>query len=164
MFIVPLAGDTITTDGGAQFKVVSYTNYKDHGPAVYVERGSGSPSDPVYFGDITEVNGTKTSYVRGQKVLEAMGRVKRRFHLPQPGDDITAKVDGQPVNLTMKSYKLHRKGYLHQGLMLIAEDDTNDTTALCLDQLIDVRRPLGDDNFSRDRFLSYYDDYRGTNA
>lgn len=164
MMIVPLAGDTITTDGGAQFKVVSYTNYKDHGPAVYVERGSGSPSDPVYFGDISEVNGVKTHYVKGQRVLEAMGRVKRRFHLPQPGDDITAKIDGQPVNLTMKSFRLHRRGALHQGLLLVTEDDANDQQTIRLDQLMDVRRPLGDDNFSRDRFLSYYDDYRGTKA
>jgi hypothetical protein len=165
MFVVPLPGDEVTTDGGAKFKVTEYTNYKELGPAVYVERSATSKSDPVYFKDIVAINDVKVEYVAGGKVLQSLGRIKRRYHLPQPDDTITAKLDGEPVNLEVTGYKLHRRGELSKGLLFVCqEEEDGDKIYVRLTQVIDVRRALGNDMFNRDRFLSYYDDYTGTGA
>ena len=56
MLIVPLLGDKITTKDGVTFTVLSYTNYKSGGPAVYVEHTPLVPSDAVYFFDIVRIN------------------------------------------------------------------------------------------------------------
>lgn len=45
----------------------------------------------------------------------------------------------------------------------MAEDtDAQETVYIRLDQLIDLKRDIGNDLFSRDKFLSYYSDYRGS--
>ena len=95
MFIVPVKGDKIVTKDGVTFTVMSYTNYRDKGPAVYVEHTPQVPSDAVYFFDIARINGIHVEYLSGPKMFRAGGSVKRKVHLPQPTDKITAKVGGE---------------------------------------------------------------------
>ncbi len=163
MLIVPLKGDKIETKDGVSFKVLSYTNYRDKGPAVYVEHTPAVPSDAVYFFDIGKINGKTVEYMAGPKIFRSIGPLKRRLQLPQPNDTVTWRSSAGPADARVKGYKLHKKGELSKGLLIVAEDtDAQETVYIRLDQLIDLKRDIGNDLFSRDKFLSYYSDYRGS--
>ncbi len=59
--------------------------------------------------------------------------------------------------------RLHKKGELAKGLLIQGhEKDFEDKIFARLDQITDINRDIGSDMFSRDKFLSYYDDYRGS--
>ena len=79
MLIVPLKGDKIETKDGVSFQVLSYTNYRDKGPAVYVEHTPSVPSDAVYFFDIGKINGKSVELLNGPKVFRSLGPLKRRY-------------------------------------------------------------------------------------
>lgn len=162
MFVVPLKADKIETKDGVEFTVLSYTNYREKGPAVYVEHTPGVPSDAVYFFDINKINGKTVEYVPGAKVFKANGEIKRKVQLPQPNDTVTFKSQGETTTGKVEGLKLHRRGELAKGLLVVVTDENDEKVHVRLDQLIDVERDIGSDLFSRDRFLSYYDDYRGT--
>lgn len=163
MLIVPLKGDTIETKDGVSFNVLSYTNYRDKGPAVYVEHTPQVPSDAVYFFDIAKINGVTVEYVTGSKVFKSLGRIKRKWQLPQPSDVITFRSPEGAKDVTVSSLKLHKRGELAKGLLIACNDkETDDKYFLRLDQIIDLKRDIGNDLFSRDRFLAYYNDYRGS--
>lgn len=162
MLIVPLRGDKIETKDGVSFNVLSYTNYRDRGPAVYVEHTPAVPSDAVYFFDIQKINGKTVEYMPGPKIFRSLGPAKRRWQLPQPNDTITWRAPGSSAQATVKSYKLHKRGELSKGLLIVGEDtDAQEQVFIRLDQIIDVTRDIGNDMFSRDKFLAYYSDYRG---
>jgi hypothetical protein len=164
MFILPLKGDKIETKDGVEFTVLSFTNYRDKGPAVYVEHTPEVPSDAVYFFDIAKIGGKTVEWVPGAKVFRAAGQLKRRFQLPQMGDIITIRGNDGLDELKVVGLKLHKKGDLAKGLFVIGVklDDADEVKQFVrLDQLIDLKRDIGNDLFSRDRFLSYYSDYRG---
>lgn len=163
MFVVPLKGDKIETKDGVTFTVLSFTNYRDKGPAVYVEHTAGVPSDAVYFFDITKINGKTVEYVPGSKVFRSSGEIKRRFQLPQLSDTVTFKDKGTTQTMKVTGLKLHRRNELAKGLFVVGQAaDSEDKVTARLSQIIDIERDIGNDLFSRDKFLSYYSDYRGS--
>lgn len=163
MLVVPLKGDKIETKDGVSFNVLSYTNYRDKGPAVYVEHTPSVPSDAVYFFDIAKINGKSVEYMSGPKIFRSLGPLKRKWQLPQPNDTVTWRGQGGPADARVKTYKLHKRGELSKGLIIVAEDtDAQEKVFIRLDQIIDVKRDIGNDLFSRDKFLAYYSDYRGS--
>lgn len=163
MLVLPIKGDKIETKDGVTFTVISYTNYREKGPAVYVEHTPSVPSDAVYFFDISKINGKTVDYLTGPKVFKSTGEIKRRFQLPQPNDTITYKAkDGNKV-ISVSGLKLHKRDELAKGLLIIgSEKDSDEKLSVRLDQIVDLERDIGNDMFSRDRFLSYYTDYRGS--
>lgn len=163
MLVVPLKGDKIETKDGVDFTVLSFTNYRDKGPAVYVEHTAGVPSDAVYFFDIIKINGKSVDYVPGSKVFKAAGEIRRRHQLPQVKDVVTMRGPNGSVDVIVDGIKLHKKGELAKGLLVVGhEADSEDKLFVRLDQIIDLKRDIGNDMFTRDRYLSYYDDYRGS--
>lgn len=163
MLVVPLKGDKIETKEGVTFTVLSFTNYRDKGPAVYVEHTPGVPSDAVYFFDIIKINGKSVEYVPGQKVFRAAGELSRKFQLPQINDTVTIKGSDGSKDITVTGLKLHKKQDLAKGMFVVGtEEDTDEKEMIRLDQILDIKRDIGGSNFSRDKFLSYYDDYRGS--
>ena len=162
MLIVPVAGDKIQTKDGILFTVLSYTNYKDGGPAVYVEHTPLVPSDAVYFFDIIRINNVFVEYSTTHKVFKTTGNIKRKFDLPQASDIISVK-QGQIISrVKVDSLKLHKRDELAKGLLVIGEDlDTNEKFTARLKNIIDIDRNIGGDFFARDKFLKYYKDYTG---
>ena len=163
MLIVPLKGDRIETKDGVSFQVLSYTNYRDKGPAVYVEHTPSVPSDAVYFFDIAKINGKTVEFQKGDKIFRSLGPLKRKIQLPQPNDTVTWRGPGGAQEMVVKTLKLHKRGELAKGLQIVGEDpDSQERVFVRLTQVIDVKRDIGNDLFSRDRFLSYYADYAGS--
>jgi hypothetical protein len=163
MFAVPLKGDKIETKDGVTFTVLSFSNYRPKGPAVYVEHTAGVPSDAVYFFDISKINGKTVEFVTGAKVFKTTGELKRKWQLPQLNDTLTAKLkDGNRV-ITVTGLKLHKRDELAKGLLVIGnEKDSEEKLEVRLSQIVDLERDIGNDMFSRDKFLSYYKDYKGS--
>lgn len=164
MLVVPLHKDTITTKDGNRYRVVSYTNYKDGGPAVYVRSAGSKDLVLVYFFDIDTINKTKVEYQSGPKVFRALGKIHREQHLPQPDDRVvvlreesSADQDGKDTaevaGLKLKSKSLG----VNRGLHI---KDT-DGKYYRLKQVFDVKRALGGSRFDRDSFIAYYKDYAG---
>lgn len=163
MFVVPLKGDKVETKDGITFTVLSYTNYRDKGPAVYVEHTAGVPSDAVYFFDIIKLNGKTVEYVPGAKVFRSTGEITRRYHLPQVSDAVTYKDKSGTKTMKVTGLKLHRRNDLAKGLLVVGTvEDSDQSETIRLPQIIDIERDIGSDLFSRDRFLSYYSDYKGS--
>lgn len=162
MFIVPLPGDKIVTKDDVSFTVLSYTNYRDKGPAVYVEHTPLVPSDAVYFFDITRINGVHVDFITSSKIFKTAGNIRRKIHLPQPEDIISIKQGSILSKVKVDSLKLHKRGELAKGLIIIGEDpDSKEKVNVRLNQIIDVDRNIGNDLFSRDKLLKYYKDYTG---
>jgi len=163
MLVVPLKGDKIETKDGVEFTVLSFSNYKDKGPAVYVEHTPSVPSDAVYFFDIHKINGKVVEFVPGQKVFRATGELKRRYQLPQVNDTVTFRGKEGSTDLVVTGLKLHKKNELAKGLFVVGtEKDSDEKVYVRLDQITDIKRDIGNDMFKRDSFLSYYSDYRGS--
>lgn len=163
MFVVPLVKDIIHTKDGSKFKVVEYTNYKEGGPAVYA-RSTGKDIVLIYFFDIDSINGTKVEYHRSMKIFEALGKVDREQHLPQPDDkfivltnDTSDDQDGKE-KAEVESLKLKSKSLGINKGMHIRDTDGN---YYRLKQILDIDRALGGGSFDRDSFLAYYKDYIG---
>lgn len=162
MIIVPVKGDTIETKEGVTFRVMSYNNYREKGPAVHVEHTPQVPSDAVYFFDVNKINGTTVEYITGSKVFKSVGSVRRKWQLPQINDTVTFKGPTGPLELPVVGLKLHKRGDLAKGLLVVCEDKESDQKFYVrLDQILDLKRDIGNDLFSRDSFLTYYKDYRG---
>ncbi len=169
MIIVPLAKDQIETKDGAKLTVHGFTNFKPKGPALYANDGGTSPMVVVYFFDIDKINGVRVEFSQSSKVFTAMGKIKRAIHLPQPHDYIfvyekkeegTADKDSFKDSKKVKvaGFKLHSKKHgLAKGL-LIEDEDKN---VYRLQEVLDVRREIGSDDFDRRRFLRIYAEYEG---
>lgn len=163
MFVVPLKGDKIETKDGITFTVLSFTNYRDKGPAVYVEHTAGVPSDAVYFFDIIKLNGKTVEFVPGAKVFRASGEIKRKYQLPQVSDMVTFKDKNGTQTMKVSGLKLHKRNELAKGLFVVGQvEDSEEKQNIRLSQIIDIERDIGNDLFSRDKFLSYYSDYKGS--
>jgi len=163
MFVVPIKGDKIETKDGITFTVLSFTNYRDKGPAVYVEHTAGVPSDAVYFFDINKIDGKTVEYVPGSKIFKATGEIKRRFQLPQVSDVVTFKDKIGTKTGKVVGLKLHKRNELAKGLFVTVEEEEGGEKAhVRLPQIVDIERDIGNDMFSRDKFLSYYSDYKGS--
>jgi hypothetical protein len=164
MFIVPLFKDTIKTKDGALLKVVEYTNFKTAGPAVYCKLESNTDLVLVYFFDIEEINSTRVEFQKSAKVFEALGKIKREIHLPQPDDKVVVKqnkidaTSDEKFSVEVKSLKLKSKSLGNNKGMFVKADDDN---SYRIKDIISIDRSLGSDEFDRDSFLQIYKDYIG---
>jgi hypothetical protein len=163
MFVVPLPKDVITTKDGAELEVITYTNFKTKGPAVYVEHQPGTPAVVIYFFDIEKINGVRVDLNGSSKVFNALGKIKRRFHLPQPNDQITVSKsseespDGTDI-VEVQTLKLHSRNLgLSKGLLIQDKDKTYHR----LNDILDLKRAVGGDTFNKKAFLRLYSEYRG---
>lgn len=168
MQIVPLPGDTIVTKDGAELLVAGYNNFKSKGPAVFCkESEQNSQFITVYFFDIEKINDVRVEFSNSSKIFNALGRVKRKIHLPQPhdfifvfgkneGDENDNFNDSKKVKVV--GYKLHnKKNGISKGL-LIEDEDKN---VYMLDEVLDLKREIGTTYFERKHFLRIYKDYLG---
>lgn len=165
MLIVPLTNDIIINKDDSELVVLSYTNYKTRGPAVYAKSPSAGNNDiqhVVYFFDIEKLNGVRVQFVETQKVLRALGLVKRKYHLPQPKDTLTILdadlgLDSDEIVTRVERLKLHAKDEISRGLQFVCDNDK----CYRLEDIIDIKNAVGGNHFSRSKFLKYYEDYRG---
>lgn len=158
MIIVPLEKDTIKTTDGLVFKVVSYTNFKEAGPAVYCRNRGDKSQTLVYFFDIASVNGTKVEYSRSTKMLNALGKVARDVQLPQPDDKIIVMINGEKREVEVAQLKLKSKSHgVNKGIVV---KDTEDNIHR-IKNIIGIDPALGTGRFNRKAFLSLYDEYLG---
>lgn len=162
MLVVPIQKDVIITKDGNKLRVVEYTNYKEGGPAVYA-KSAAKELVLVYFFDIAEINGTKVEYERGSKVFNALGKISREQHLPQPDDKIIVLKDSmsdedEKSRTEVASLKLKSKSLgVNKGLF-VKDSEGN---SFRLKQILDIDRALGGSNFDRDAFMTTYKDYTG---
>lgn len=163
MLIVPVTKDKVQTADGHEYRVISYTNYKDAGPAIYAKGQRLQPPVLIYFFDILKINGVAVDYNMGSRVFRAYGKIKREFQLPQPDDKVvvlTNKISDNDGKETVEvaGLKLKSKALgVNKGLMF---KDT-DGEAYRLNQILDIDRALGGERFNREAFLAYYKDYTG---
>jgi hypothetical protein len=165
MIIVPVTGDRIKTVNGLPFKVLSFTNYKPEGPAVLVESSSGSGTESVFFDEISEINGKSVRMLKsaeGYKVFESDGFFPRTFQLPQVGEFIRSKSNGiEERSYEVQRIRIHVQGKLSSGMIFdCQEKDAPSVTELSLDDIDDIDHYL----FKREKFLSFYSDYRPKGA
>lgn len=162
MFVVPIKGDKIETTDGKVFTVLSYTNYREKGPAVFVEHASGEPADAIYFADIVKIGGKSVELIPS-KIFKAAGEIKRKYHLPQIGDVVSFKDKNGRASMKVKGLKLHKRDDLSKGLFVTGErEDSDEKLTVRIVNINDIDRSIGSDMFSLDRFLSYYSDYLGS--
>lgn len=163
MLVVPLEKDVIETTDGHLFKVISYTNYKDNGPAVYARPRNSKDVVLIYFFDIDAINGTKVEYQKSSRIFRAFGKISRLFHLPQPDDKIivlTDKISDEDLKekVEVAGLKLKSKSLGVNKGMFVKDDAGN---YYRLNQILDIERALGSEKFDREKFLEYYKDYTG---
>lgn len=160
MLVIPVAGDKIATkDNSTPAKVSSFTSLKDE-PAVYLVPSTSSEKF-VYFSDIVEINGVRVEYVPESKVFDALGPLKRKYNIPQPGDTITVKLKVVDYNnddsekIEVKEIKLHSKKYgIGRGLLTCGEK-----SCFSIADILDIERDGWTEKFDQDRFRKYYSDY-----
>lgn len=162
MIIVPIAKDVIETDDGS-YRVIEYTNFKHGGPAVYAKLNNSKDIIIVYFFDIESINGTKVEYQSSSKCFNALGKITREQHLPQPDDKITTLTDGvddidSKETSEVVSVKLKSKALGVNKGMFVKDDNGN---YFRLKQILDIKPSLGGTSFNRESFLSIYKDYIG---
>ena len=154
MIVVPLEKDTIKTKDGVTATVVSYTNFKDEGPAVYCSSEDSKNQILVYFFDIEEINGTLVEYKKTTHMLESVGKIIRSQQLPQPDDEV--EVNG--VFVKVDSLKLkHKPVGISKGL-LIKDVDGN---YFRLKDVTDIKPNIGGKKFSKKTFTKSYKEYFG---
>lgn len=165
MYVVPLNGEQIQTSDGGTYEVVSYTDYKPRGPALYCSIVGGSVSDHtpvVYFFDIVKIRGVHVEFDNSSKMFKASGKINRKFHLPQPGDKITVLKEDTPLDqpndiIKVEKLKLHNKSEgINKGLVVCGDD-----ACYTLADIIAINRQIGSDSFDRKRFLKLYKEYAG---
>ena len=158
MIVVPLEKDTIKTSDGQQLKVVSYTNFKDGGPAVYCRNRGDKTQTLVYFFDIVEINGTKVEYSTSSKLLTALGKVIRDVQLPQPDDKIVVMVNGEKRSVEVSGLKLKSKSLgVNKGILVKDTDGEYHR----LKNILDIDPALGTGRFNKKAFASIYSEYSG---
>lgn len=163
MLIVPLAKDLIVTKDDIELEVISYTNFKK-APAVYAcdLKNPSSQLQAIYFFDIDKVNGVKVQYNESQKVLRALGVIKRKYHLPQPRDtiivlDMETEIADDEIHAKVEKLKLHVRDETSRGLQIGCDNDKS----YRLEDIVGIKHAVGGSHFDRKKFLKYYEDYRG---
>lgn len=159
MFVVPVKNDKIKTKDDSNPRVVSsYTSLKDE-PAVYLTADS-SQDRYLYFSDIIEINGVAVEYDSTSKTFNALGPLKRKYNIPQPGDTITIKL--QDVNykdeteeIELDSVKLHNKKHgTGRGLLVCGSK-----SCFALTDILNLKRKSWTETFNASKFQKYYFDY-----
>jgi hypothetical protein len=172
MQIIPLPNDTIETKDGAKLIVAGFNNFKSKGPAVFCKSAEEGSQQflTVYFFDIDKINDVRVEFSSSSKIFTALGRVKRRIHLPQPHDFIFVfnKEEGASKDkfddsqkVKVAGYKLHSKKHGVSKGLLIEDVDKN---VYMLDEVLDLRREIGSSEFDRKVFLRIYKEYIGHKA
>lgn len=158
MLVVPIAGDLIKSIDGLPFKVLSYSNYHSDGPSVLVEKTGDV--DSVSFRDIGQIGKSKVKLLKnakGKNIFSADGVIDRQFHLPQPGDTITA----DPFSVGSADYVVVKLNLgilnsLAKGMILdVRSVNHGDIAQITLNQIIDIKQTM----FSQEAFKKYYTDY-----
>lgn len=167
MWIVPIKNDIITTTDDTEFTVTGYTNYKSKGPCVYVTHSSGDSAVSVYFFDIKQLNGVKVEFNNASKILNSLGFVKRKIHLPQKHDviyvdDTNEDEEGNETivqkKIKVEDIKLHNRNMgLSRGMLIVGDDDV----LYPLKSINRIKRTGGDSYFDKSRFVKTYVDYLG---
>jgi hypothetical protein len=168
MLLVPVAGDTIKTKDGIPHKVLAYLPFKAEGPAVLAAGLSdGAPEITVFFNEIAQLAGQKVQLLKnadGYNVFETNGFIERPAQLPQPGDSIKAKLQGDEFEreYEVQRVRVHVKDQLSTGMIFDCieppHEEDSPTVQIPLSRITDVDQSL----FSREKFLKYYNDYRTT--
>ena len=171
MLVLPLPNDVIETKDGAKLTVVGFNNFKSKGPAVYCRNGDEPAFLTIYFFDIEKINDVRVEFSTSIKVFNALGRIKRKIHLPQPHDIISvfdkseehsdkdSFSDSKKVKVA--GYKLHSKKYGVSKGLLVEDEDRN---VYMLDEILDLKRDTGTTVFDRKTFLKLYKEYTGHRA
>jgi len=159
MFVVPLRGDKVKTKDDSSPRVVtSFSSLKDE-PAVYL-LPSSSRDRFLYFSDLVEINGVAVEYDRTSKLFNALGPLKRKFNLPQPGDMITVKLmdvnfKDETETIDVDALKLHSKKYgIGRGLLVCGQK-----SCFSLNEILNLTRRSWSEKFDAEKFQKYYLDY-----
>lgn len=160
MFVVPVAGDKITTKDVSDPAVVSsFTSLKDE-PAVYVVPTT-SKEKYIYFSDIVEINGVRVEYKPDVKLFAALGPLKRKYNIPQPKDTLIVKLknvqygEEETEEIEVKKVQLHSKKHgIGRGLLACGSE-----SCFSLKDIIDIRRHGWTEKFHAEKFRHYYLDY-----
>jgi hypothetical protein len=158
MFVLPVAGDKITTkDSGDARTVSSFTSLKDE-PAVYLKLSG--VDNFVYFSDIVTINKVEVEFDTESKVFNALGPLRRKFNLPQPKDTIKIKFkdvsyDDEQEELEVTSLRLHSKRYgAGRGLLVITKEGE-----FAISEITDIIHRDFNEKFNQANFKKYYFDY-----
>ena len=169
MLIVPLAGDKIKiANNDSTLKVIEYTRFKSAGPAVYCQVPDSKTLILVYFFDIEEINGVDVEYKKSSHLFKALGKVKRKYNIPQKGDVILITRKGSSTEedddaLEKKKVKVDKveiklgKSNLVHGLFVTDEDKN----LINCKRILDVESEIGTQAFDRSGFIKYYKEYFG---
>ena len=164
MLVVPIHKDVIKTKDGSYYRVVSYTNFKEAGPAVYGRAtGMGKTNVLVYFIDIEEINGTRVEYQKGSRVFNALGKMVRPVPLPQPDDKIVIMTDDVTDEDGKETAKVESLKLKSKALGIAKGMFVRDTDGKLhrLKNIINIEPSLGSNTFKRAAFLETYKDYTG---
>lgn len=169
MLIVPIPGDKIKVANNPDtLKVIEYTRFKSAGPAVYCKAADSSTLILVYFFDIEEINEIDVEYKKSSHLFKALGKVKRKYNLPQKGDTISIMRKGidqqedddalekRKVKVEKIEIKLGKSGLIH-GLY-VTDSDKN---LINCKQILDIESEIGSQAFDRSGFIKYYKEYIG---
>jgi hypothetical protein len=159
MLVVPIQKDIILTKDKQKLKVVEYTNYKSGGPAVYARSPNSKDLILVYFFDIDEINGVKVEYSTSSKVFNALGKIDRAQHLPQPDDKVSVKTSEDRTGyLDVHGLKLKSKMLgVNKGLFFKDENGKFHR----LSHIADIDVSIGGNSFEKSAFREIYKDYLG---
>lgn len=158
MIVVPVERDVIKTTDGNVYRVVTYTNFKEGGPAVYCRNRGDKSQTLIYFFDIVAINGVRVEYHKSSKMFNALGKITRDQHLPQPDDKVIILHHGEKRAVEVAGLKVKSKLHgTNKGILVRDKEDNVHR----LKSVLDIEPALGGRRFNRKAFLSYYDDYTG---
>lgn len=159
MIVVPIEKDTIKTKDGLTIRVVSYTNFKDSGPAVYCRNRGDDNQTLVYFFDIAEINGTIVEYSKATRMFTALGKLSRAQNLPQPDDKVTVSLKGgEKITVEVATLKLKSKLLGFSRGMFFKDGEGK---AHRVKSIVDISPAIGGRSFVHKEFHSTYQDYLG---
>lgn len=156
MLLVPLKGDKVRfEDFSDEFTVKSFTSLKVE-PVVYLTTELPTGEAFVAISMIKSINGVPV--IEKDTVLAPKGPVKRKYNLPQPGDRIKVQlrvnVQGISETAELEVTELHLKADPMKPLMIKTKDG-----AFSLRDVLDIKRKIGGEAFTKEGFLRYYLDY-----
>lgn len=161
MYVALVKHDKIKLMGRDGVHVVSsYTSLKTE-PAVYLKDALPDGQRSAFFSDVIEVNDVKVKYDEESHLLIALGPLKRRYQLPQPGDTVKYTLvetdyTEEVVSADVKDLRLHARGNPGKSLQVRLENDT----MLELTGILDIERKIGGElPFNRAAFQRFYIDY-----
>lgn len=120
-YVLLVRNDRVLARDGKEHIVEAYTRLGDS-PEIYVRVGEDEEALTVRFRDVSHINGTPVSFDRASNCFRALGTLRRKYPLPQPGDTLT---DERGVEHKVASVRLQKKRYGEmRGLFIIADDKT----------------------------------------